>query len=134
MKIPAEGGEPVFIPTQFFTRPAPSPDGKTIAALNSQWRLAFVDAATGKTLKETSLSDIDGLLHWTPDGRSLAFMRTTNGAANLWLYDVKNGAIRQLTHFETGDLGGYDWGPGGRSIVCARVNESRRVVLIRGFR
>jgi hypothetical protein len=44
---------------------------------------------------------------------------------------IDGGAPARVTRFESGELFGFDWGAGERSVVCARVTEARRVVVLR---
>lgn len=134
MKVPATGGAVTAVPSPYSIRPAPSPDGKTIAAVTEYaWKLGIVDAATGKTVVETAIADLDGQMRWTADGREIAFLRTDNDVTNVFALRTATGELRQLTHFTSGTMSSFDWGAGQRSIVCGRTFETRRVVLFRSF-
>src|SRR6059036_3255266 len=99
--------------------PSWSPDGKTIAFTTDR-----SPATDFETLKFGSLriallhldnGSIDILRHmdqgkninptWAPDGRSLAFVSDRNGISNIFLYDLSDGNIYQLTDVFTGVSG-----------------------------
>lgn len=55
---------------------------------------------------------------WSPDGRSVAFVRGGPRASSIWLLDLRDGRSRRLTR------GGVDvapaWSPDGRALVFVR--------------
>jgi hypothetical protein len=50
---------------------------------------------------------------WSPDGRSLAFLRRERGTAQAWIVAAVGGAARQVTHFPT-DVTAIRWSADGR--------------------
>src|SRR6059036_2445479 len=99
--------------------PSWSPDGKTIAFTTD--RSPATDFETLKfgrlriALLRLDNGSIDILRHmdqgkninptWAPDGRSLAFVSDRNGISNIFLYDLSDGNIYQLTDVFTGVSG-----------------------------
>src|SRR5881409_3567840 len=99
--------------------PSWSPDGKTIAFTTD--RSPATDFETLKfgrlriALLHLDNGSIDILRHmdqgkninptWAPDGRSLAFVSDRNGISNIFLYDLSDGNIYQLTDVFTGVSG-----------------------------
>ncbi len=105
-------------------KPSWSPDDRTIAlaarASDGRWRIELLDVASGARAPLTSPpAGVDG--DWdpafSPDGRSIAFVRTlTDGVDDLWVVSARGGDARRLT-FENRALTGADWTPDGKSIV-----------------
>jgi tricorn protease len=91
-----------------------SPDSKSILFTDKFMRLHLVDVKSGKTT-EIAHSDYDDAWErwgiqdyvWSPDSRWVCY--TSNGAnmnENIYLYDTKTGATRQVTDAMT-----TDWSP-----------------------
>ena len=123
--------------------PRVSPDGNwllcRLRAADSRtvplWRTAIVPI--GKN-GETRYYDVPRSagphrMQWLPDGRSFAFLDDTAGVTNIWVQDVRGGAPRQITHFDSGQIYAYDIGRDGR-IAVSHGEPVNDMVLIRDFR
>ncbi len=99
--------------------PAWSPDGKTIAFVTDRGgetdfdllrfgnlRIALLHLETG-AIQMLGNMDVGKNINpvWAPDGRSLAFVSDRTGIANVFLYDLADGQIYQLTNMFTGVQG-----------------------------
>ena len=99
--------------------PVWSPDGRTIAFATDRgeetnfktlaignMRIALYDLDTGSI---DSLNQMDQGKNvspqWAPDGQSIAFVSDRNGVSNIFLYDLGEKAVYQLTDFYTGAQG-----------------------------
>jgi dipeptidyl aminopeptidase/acylaminoacyl peptidase len=59
---------------------------------------------------------------WSPDGKTIAFVRTVDGKTQLFLLPLQGGEPIQLTHFRYG-AASPKWSPDGRELLfSARVN------------
>jgi serine/threonine protein kinase/Tol biopolymer transport system component len=135
-KVPIEGGESVQLTDQSgnsgFTV---SPDGKMIAytygdATMSPPRGGVIMPLGGGP--PISLFDIpQSLLRWTPDSRSVLYLKPENGVSNLWIQSIAGGPPKQLSHFHGGVIHGFDLSRDGKQLAIERGTESDHVVLIR---
>ncbi|HYX82351.1 MAG TPA: BamA/TamA family outer membrane protein [Gemmatimonadales bacterium] len=99
--------------------PAWSPDGKTIAFVTDRGpetdfdllrfgnlRIALLHLDSGR-IELLSNMDVGRNINpvWAPDGRSLAFVSDRTGINNVFLYDLSDNQIYQLTNLFTGVQG-----------------------------
>jgi Tol biopolymer transport system component len=99
--------------------PVWSPDGRTIAfATDRGGETDFKTLAIGNmrlALYDLEMGSIQVLDHmdrgknvspqWSPDGRSIAFVSDRNGVSNIFLYELAQKALYQITDFYTGTQG-----------------------------
>jgi hypothetical protein len=107
--------------------PRMSPDGRWIAFDSDRdgERGVYVAARDGSDLQRVSGPGYGAVPSWSPDMKSLAFIRGEPARPrvwNLWLRDLSNGALRRLTAFRSGQVWGASWFPDGRS-VCYSHDE-----------
>jgi hypothetical protein len=79
-----------------------SPDSKRVALVGFKRGrnvLLIKSPFTGKTLEEISLKDLPAFSNpaWSPDGRSIVVSGLKEGHTDLYLYDLRNRTLRQLT-------------------------------------
>ena len=115
-----------------------SADGTEIAylaghppGLNAPTSLALylVDANGNNPRKLASCGDCgagldaDSSIAWSPDGSRIAVTRQTGLAQDLWLVNVKTGALSRLNDCASGKAcadASAEWSPGGQAIVFSR--------------
>ncbi|HSN71122.1 MAG TPA: prolyl oligopeptidase family serine peptidase, partial [Steroidobacteraceae bacterium] len=107
------------------SRPAFSPDGRSIAYLQSgedkwiyyaPWQLAVVDVATGESRLPAPIDRSFYKPRWSPDGRSVHALIEEDRVTHLARIDVRTGKIEKLT---SGKRFEYDFAvaPNGRIAV-----------------
>lgn len=112
----------------------PSPDGARIAFDSDRdgERAVYVANADGNDVKRISGDGFAAIPSWSPDGRTLAFVRAEPGRPkvwNLWTADVESGGARRLTSYTVGAPWGGSWFPDGRRIAYS--HETDLVILDR---
>jgi Tol biopolymer transport system component len=100
-------------------QPTISPDGKKIAFATDRgpitdfdklrwgnWRIAIYDIATG-AIEVLPLMERGKNINpqWSPDGNSIAFVSDRTGISNIFLYDLVDKNVYQLTNVYTGISG-----------------------------
>lgn len=105
-------------------QPALSPDGTRTAYVlrtadaekDGNPRAIWLTGEDGA--RRLTTGDADTAPAWSPDGRSLAFLRAKDGPAQLWLLPADGGEPEQLTELPLG-AGEPHWSPDGRKIAFA---------------
>ena len=116
--------------------PRISPDGRYVAWVRQQAqrfsndyrRDIWLSARDGASCVQLTRGGADSSPRWSPDGRSLAFVSTRSGSAQLYLLPVAapGGEARQLTDMPRGTSDPV-WSPDGQRIAfLAPCNEDER--------
>jgi serine/threonine protein kinase/Tol biopolymer transport system component len=138
-KVPADGGEPVQLSDKYSTYPTVSPDSKLVAYFyrdeNAPWRIAVAPLEGGEPLKTFDLpATFWHPLHWTPDGRALAYIDTRGGVSNIVAQPLDGGAVKQLTNLASDRIFWFDFSRDGRQLALSRGTQTSDVILIKDFR
>ena len=116
-----------------------SPDGKLLAYYylensDSPAKIEIVSATGGEPV-QTLDSPKDGYNGtWSPDGRSLVYLKDANNATNLWSLPLDGGKPRQLTDWQSDKIYWFAYARDGKQLAVARGRNSNDVVLIKDFR
>ncbi|MGI8639023.1 MAG: protein kinase domain-containing protein [Pyrinomonadaceae bacterium] len=139
-KVSIDGGNAAQLIDKNTHSPEVSPDGKWIVCSyrkddNSTWRYAIIPYEGGEPIKVFDLLGKKGNFRWSPDGRSLYYLRdTSGGVTNIWSFPLDDKPPKQLTNFKTEQIYNFAWSPDGKQLVLARGTTTSDVVLIKDFR
>ncbi|MEJ7847837.1 MAG: DPP IV N-terminal domain-containing protein [Pyrinomonadaceae bacterium] len=139
-KVSIDGGDAVQLMEQYTNSPEVSPDGKWIVCSyrkddNSTWRYAIIPYEGGEPIKVFDLLGKKGNFRWSPDGRSLYYLRdTSGGVTNVWSFPLDDKPPKQLTDFKTEQIYNFAWSADGKQLVLARGTTTSDVLLISNFK
>ncbi|HZU76588.1 MAG TPA: S9 family peptidase, partial [Dehalococcoidia bacterium] len=109
--------------------PQVSPDGSQVAftvrqtdfdanrGVNGIWRLSLRDR-DARPVRLTAQGESSESPRWSPDGRTLFFLSTRSGSAQVWRLDEGGGEARQVTRLPL-DVNGFRVSPDGRSLLLS---------------
>ncbi len=149
-KVSINGGPPHTLFAREVQGPSLSPDGTLLAFFvnehpeSQQWHLEIYDLRSSSIVKRFALPDStspfngmvltpDNRLRWTPDGKSLAYVSSSEGASNIWIQPLDGGQFRKLTDFKEAEITSFAWSDDGREIVLVRDTRAFVPVLVRLF-
>ena len=80
--------------------------------------LTILDMTRNRTEREIRFSELGEILSpaWSPDGRYITFSALTGGVADIFIYDLANDVLRQMTRDVYADLQPV-WSPDGKTIA-----------------
>jgi eukaryotic-like serine/threonine-protein kinase len=127
--VPIDGGTPTKLADGGSA--SVSPDGGSMAFADSRTSL-IVCALPGCTSRRTiGSAPFRERLSWTPDGRSVAYVRE----ANIWVQPLGGGPPRQLTRSaDRRPIGFFAWSKDGKRLAITRTTETNDIVLLRGLK
>ena len=73
-------------------------------------------------------------LQWSPDGKGLQYLLTRGGATNVWEQPLGGGEPRRITNFDSGRIFDFSWTRDGKTLLLAKGDITRDVVLLSNFR
>lgn len=120
--------------------PRISPDGKFIVyeiqegSPVPQRKYVVISAEGGSRVHEFPALPSSSSPRWSPDSKELQFAMTRKGATNVWEQPLAGGEPHQVTDFPSGRLFSFAWSRDGKTLLVAKGNETRDVVLISNFR
>ncbi|HKT48174.1 MAG TPA: protein kinase [Candidatus Acidoferrales bacterium] len=139
-KIAVDGGKTQTLSDLTGFHPAFSPDGRMIAfnyAVEEargafRNRIAVIPSEGGAPLYTFDTDPRQrSRIHFTPDGKSLAWSVLDQGVGNLWMQPLKGGSARQVTSFSSEAIKDFSFSPDGKQIALLRGHTTRDVVLIK---
>jgi Tol biopolymer transport system component len=117
----------VLQPDRYTSSPALSPDGRRLAIAIADPRsgtsdLWLVDLERGVGTRVTSARRSEGTPYWAPDGKRLAYNADTEGAPNVYLWDLDESAGRVLVPYDRKAQNPTGWTPDGQRLFYNRTS------------
>jgi Tol biopolymer transport system component len=111
-----------------------SPDGKYLAYPYQQYsppvvELAVIPSGGGTAINKFQVPGFLGTLRWSPDGKALHYVLTSNGASNVWEQQLSRLKPTQLTHFNSGEIFDFSW-TADHDLLMTRGQSKRDVILL----
>jgi Tol biopolymer transport system component len=139
-RIPVEGGTATkVVDGHGGARGAISPDGEWIAYRYTEGErlpveaIAVGPATGGKPVHVFRIpGDSEGVA-WSPNGKGVEYLLTREGATNVWEQRLTGGEPRQVTNFTSGRIFDFEWTRDGKTLLLAKGELTRDVVMIRSF-
>jgi Tol biopolymer transport system component len=134
-KVPAGGGQSVKVADRY-RMPAFSPDGQQIVGRfdpkSGTQDAAVFPAEGGEPLSHVPVEKIEWQdIYWI-DKHTLSFIKNEGGTSNIWSYDLRTNAEKQLTNFSGDLIFAYAWSPDFKQVACQRGAKLTNVAMIRG--
>ena len=112
-----------------------SPNGKYLAYPYQQYsppvvELAVIPSTGGPAVKKFQVPGFLGTLRWSPDGKALHYVLTSNGASNIWEQSLSGFKPKQLTRFNSGEIFDFSWTADREHVLMTRGQSKRDVVLL----
>jgi eukaryotic-like serine/threonine-protein kinase len=117
-----------------------SPDGKTLVYVvigpNSEnqtdtEKIALLDVTTLRSPRLLEANPrISRGVQFTADGKAVAYPVAENGVDNVWIQPIDGTPGRQITHFNSEQIGSFHWSPDGKSLGILRGHTDSDVVLL----
>jgi Tol biopolymer transport system component len=158
LRLPMDGGTSEIVPGSVVSNAAPqasalSPDGKILATFlqqvipqsrtyrdsvqllslqpgdSTQPRFISLDPALQVDFQQPGAPTNTGL-HFTPDGKALAFVVLQNGADNVWIQPLDGSKPHQLTKFDSELIQDFRWSSDGKRLAVLRFDLSSDIILL----
>jgi eukaryotic-like serine/threonine-protein kinase len=156
LRVSAGGGKAELVPganppNSLTTQATLSPDGRVLAMfttlLNPESktysnRIVFTGQDSGvrnldlnpglkAVFRSQGPPDSAGF-HFSPDGKSLAFVIDEAGQDNVWIQPLDGSKGRKLTHFNDPEkIQDFRWSPDGKALALLRYSSVSDVILLR---
>jgi eukaryotic-like serine/threonine-protein kinase len=156
LRVAAGGGKPEVVPganppNSLTGQATLSPDGKTLAmftlVLNPEsksYSHRIVLASLDSVVRNLDLSPVLNAVfrsqgppssagfHFSPDGKSIAFVIEEAGVDNIWMQPMDGSKGRKLTNFnDSENIQDFRWSPDGKSLALLRFSSVSDVILLR---
>jgi len=135
-RMPIDGGPAVRIWNEYGWSYI-SPDGKSVLVREyfaAENKIRIITAGGGQPVRTFEPDSELGVMRWSADGKSLLSVRTRNGVSNVWRRPLDGGDPRQVTRFESDQIGDFAESRDGKQLAVVRYSTASDVVMIRDLR
>jgi serine/threonine protein kinase/Tol biopolymer transport system component len=138
-KVSIDVGEPIQLADACARMPVVSPNNQLIACRSideaNTEDIAVLPFVGGPLIRRVPIGINDWQrVQWTSDSRALTYINASNGADNIWRYDLQSETRKQLTDFKTDKIFAYAWTPDHKQLASVRGLEIRNVVTITNWK
>ncbi|KAA3637196.1 MAG: S9 family peptidase, partial [Bacteroidetes bacterium] len=125
---------------EWVDNPQISPDGEWIVYQRRsmdimkdrrQSRLWLIDKNGNNHFKLTNREVNESSAKWSPDGKRIAFVSSTENGAEIFLYWIEKNKIARLTQLERSPRG-ITWSPDGSQLAFSMLVPQKRPTLVSG--
>jgi Tol biopolymer transport system component len=95
------------------------------------WASSIVPIEGGDPRPIPGLPQQPGPLRYGPDGRSITYITSREGATELWSFPREGGEARRLVRFDGKEIANFAWSPDGRRLAVVEEVRSGDVILLR---
>jgi Tol biopolymer transport system component len=134
MKVPAAGGTPVEISEKTIWCLDASEDAQLLCYLfgpSGDTDVVLIPLAGGDPVPVTGIPGNAKGAAFGPDGRSITYSITGDGADEIWSIPAQGGAARLLARFEGKEIRDFAWSPDGKRLAIVKDSRSGDVVLLK---
>ncbi len=79
----------------------------------------IADTKGSQKTRELTTSGKDSMPRWSPDGKKVAFIRSSESGSQIFTIDMDGGESQQLTYLPEGTINELKWSPHGSSIAMS---------------
>jgi Tol biopolymer transport system component len=97
-------------------------------------RMGIAPVDGGKPTQSFVMPGDSESLRWAPDGSAVEYLLTRKGATNVWEQMLAGGEPRPLTNFTSGRIVDFSWSQDGKTLLLAKGELTRDVVVISSSR
>jgi Tol biopolymer transport system component len=135
LKVPITGGAPTEVAPKPALCTGVTPDGREALCLvfgvSGDPEGVMIPLSGGEPRRITGVPGAAKLARLGPDGRSITYLVTHEGADELLSLPAAGGAPRRLLRFEGKEIEDFAWSLDGRHLAVVKVSRSGDVVLLK---
>ncbi len=127
-RISVDGGQPQRLTTEILASPSFSPDGTLVAGYRSG-QIKVLRSTGGQVIRSLPANlRWFSSMRWSPDGRGIDYVKD-----DIWRVPLSGGPAVRLSGPSCPGCTAFAWSRDGKRLACARIIETRDVVLISGI-
>lgn len=133
-RIPIQGGNPEQLTKVQSSNPALSPDGQMLAykdnTISERSRVVIIPSGGGPEIKSFDIQVGNGKIHWTPDGRNLAYVDFLSENHEIKLQPLAGGQPQTLLRVPGDQIFNFAFSPDGKSLAYSSGRATTDLVTL----